>query len=112
MVDSGADGTLLPRSILPGLGLDPSTDLVPTPTGSGGAGGTNFPTWTTSQPIAGQILAFPPTGGQMLWGPVMTLQPVFADGQHALFGRKDFFPYFAIVFARDPTLGPIFHLSY
>ena len=111
MVDSGADGTLLPRSVAPGLGLDLNTDLTPTLGGSGGAGGTTFPTWTATKPINGQILAFLPSG-TTLWGPVVAFQPVFADGQHALFGRADFFAHFAITFATDPAQGPVFHLDY
>lgn len=110
MVDSGAHGTLLPRSLAPGLDLDPNIDLVPTPQGSGGAGGTTFPTWTTTHAITGRILALFPAGPK-LWGPTIKLQPVFADGEHALFGRLDFFKHFSITFANDATHGPVFHLD-
>lgn len=113
LVDSGADGSLLPLSICPNLGINPNTDLTPVSGGSGGAGGTSFPTWETTHAVSGQILCIPPAGGQaFLWGPTIALRPKFAAGSHALFGRADFFTYFAISFARDPTLGPVFHLDH
>jgi hypothetical protein len=111
VVDSGADGTLLPKSMAPELGLDPATDLVPTTDGSGGAGGTSFETWTTTSAITGRVVAFTP-GGPELWGPALTFQPAFADGEQALFGRADFFQSFRITFETDSTHGPIFHLDY
>lgn len=111
MVDSGADGTLLPKSLAPDLGLDSVTDLSPTPHGSGGAGGTTFPTWTTARPITGQVIAMLSTGLEP-WGPEIAFAPVFADGDTALFGRSDFFAHFTITFDEDPNHGPVFHLDY
>jgi hypothetical protein len=111
MVDSGAHGTLLPKSEAGALGLDAATDLIETPEGSGGAGGTTFATWTTIHAISGQILAMLPDGPQ-LWGPVIQFKPVFAEGAHALLGRQDFFKYFSITFVNDPTHGAVFHLDY
>jgi len=111
MVDSGADGTLLPKALAPDLGLDFTTDLVPTSHGSGGAGGTSFPTWTTANPITGQVVAMLSTGPE-LWGPEIAFAPVFADGDTALFGRSDFFAHFTITFVQEPTHGPVFQLDY
>jgi hypothetical protein len=111
LVDSGADGTLLPRSMAADLGLDPATDLIPTEGGSGGAGGTNFPTWTTTHPITGQIVALLGTG-PTLWGPSIKLQPVFAEGEQILLGRCDFFAHFSITFANHAAHGPFFRLEY
>jgi hypothetical protein len=111
IVDSGADGSLLPKSLAPELGLDPGVDLQPSPENSGGAGGIRFPTWTTSKTITGQIVAFLPAGRQ-LWGPIITFRPVFADGEHALFGRADFFQEFAIRFEAPNGNYPVFHLDH
>lgn len=111
LVDSGADGTLLPISMAADLGLNPATDLIPTEGGSGGAGGTNFPTWTTARPIMGQIMALLGTG-PTLWGPSIQLQPVFAEGEQVLLGRCDFFAHFSITFANHATRGPFFRLEY
>lgn len=111
MVDSGAHGTLLPKSIAHNLGLDPNTDLQQTPDGSGGAGGTSFPTWTATQPITGQVVAMLPSG-PTLWGPIIDLQPRFADGEPALLGRLDFFKHFTITFANHAANGPVFHLDH
>jgi hypothetical protein len=110
MVDSGADGTLLPKSVAGDLGLDPATDLVQD-AGSGGAGGISFATWTTQHAITGQVVANPPNGSPVLWGPVMTLKPRFAEAGMTLFGRSDFFSYFSISFVTDPTHGPVFLLA-
>jgi hypothetical protein len=110
VVDSGADGTLLPKSMAAELGLDAATDLVSTNEGSGGAGGTSFKTWTTTSDITGRVVAFAPDGPE-LWGPVVTFRPVFADGELALFGRADFFRSFRITFETNSTHGPIFHLD-
>jgi hypothetical protein len=41
----------------------------------------------------------------------MQFQPVFADGEYALFGRADFFSYFRITFETNSTQGPVFHLD-
>lgn len=107
IVDSGADGTLLPKALAPLIGI-PDTELIATPN-SNGAGGTSFPTWTAPRPIAGQVLAFLPT--PQMWGPVVALSPRFAENATALFGRADFFKAFVIVFAQDAQ-GEVFHLDY
>jgi hypothetical protein len=111
LVDSGADGTLLPKSMAPDLGLDPKKDLKRVKGGSGGAGGTSFPTWTASHAITGRIVALPSTGPK-LWGPSIKLQPVFAEGEQILLGRCDFFAYFNIAFGNHSTRGPYFRLRY
>lgn len=110
MVDSGADGTLLPGSAAGALGLN-DADLVPVLGGSGGAGGTSFPIWESKHPLTGQIVQVPPNGSPKLWGPVIAFEPVFADGEHALYGRKDFFARVTITFGEHPTLGSVFHVD-
>jgi hypothetical protein len=49
--------------------------------------------------------------GPKLWGPVISLQPLFADGEPALLGRLDFFKHFTITFTNHVTDGPVFHLD-
>jgi hypothetical protein len=92
------------------LGI-PDTDLVPTTHGSGGAGGTWFPTWTSTRTLTAQVA---PTisGDLQLWGPTFELAPVFAENTTPLFGRADFFKAFVITFAQDANLGEVFHLDY
>jgi hypothetical protein len=110
LVDSGADGTLLPKALAPALGIDPTADLRPEPGGSGGAGGTSFPTWTPRKTIQAQVFALLP-GGVQPFGPVFVLAPAFAETGIVLWGRCDFFTHFRITFATDAQLGPIFHLE-
>lgn len=84
IVDSGADRTLLPKSLAANLGIS-DTDLVPTPHGSGGAGNTSFSTWTSTRVLTGQIVAILP-GGPQLWGPTFALAPEYAENTTPLFG--------------------------
>jgi hypothetical protein len=112
IVDSGADGTLLPLAVAPYLGLDPAADLRPQPGGSGGAGGTHFPTWATTKTIRGQIFAVPEPGEPAeMFGQPFDLAPAFAQGDTVLWGRRDFFSYFKITFENHARFGPIFHLE-
>jgi hypothetical protein len=96
--------------LAPALGIDPAADLHPQTGGSGGAGGTTFPTWTTSKTIQAQVFALLP-GGAQTFGPVFALAPAFAAGGTVLWGRRDFFAQFRITFETDAQLGPIFHLD-
>ncbi len=111
IVDSGADRTLLPKAVAPAIGI-PETSLIPTPQGSGGAGGTSFPTWDLPPgiSIAGHVMAFTPH--PQPWGPAIPLAPQFAENATPLFGRADFFQAFVITFARDANLGELFHLDH
>src|SRR5579884_279469 len=75
VVDSGADRTLLPKSITKALGIDPEA-LEPTPEGSGGAGDAWFPTWTTPHVIRARVMVpFPAPRGLEPWGPEIELRP-------------------------------------
>lgn len=111
IVDSGADRTLLPKSLAAALGIE-NDALIATAHGSIGAGGTSFPTWDTAETIEAQVVAFPEAGEQHLWGPVFELAPLFAEDTTPLFGRADFFKVFDISFAQDPNLGEVFHLDF
>jgi len=110
VVDSGADRTLLPKSLAGMLGV-PDEDLQPTPEGSGGAGGAWFPTWVIPYPIRAQVVVpFPEPRGLERWGPVMDLTPEFATDTIPLFGREDFFETFTVTL--DQPGGMLFHLDY
>lgn len=111
LIDSGADGTLLPLSMAADLGLDETRDLTETPGGSSGAGGTTFPTWTTKHGITGKIVALGRDGAKF-WGPEMRLKPVFAHGEQVLLGRSDFFAHFSITFVNHSRQHSRFHLDY
>lgn len=110
VVDSGADRTLLPKSLVANLGV-PDEDLEPTPEGSGGAGGAWFPTWVIPYPIKARIVVpFPEPRGLESWGPEMELTPEFATDTIPLFGREDFFEVFTVTL--DQPGGGLFHLDY
>lgn len=110
VVDSGADRTLLPKSLAAELGIS-GEDLEPTPEGSGGAGGAWFPTWVIPYSIKAQVIVpFPEPRGLEPWGPEMDLTPEFAADTIPLFGREDFFEAFTVTL--DQPGGKLFHLDY
>ncbi len=115
IVDSGADGTLLPKDAAPALGI-PEADLVPEKKGAGGAAGTSFPAWTAPAgvTITGQVvrlvLGSPPRLGP--WGPTFALTPKFAEKAFPLFGRADFFQPFTVTFGRDAQGVEVLHLDH
>jgi hypothetical protein len=109
VVDSGADRTLLPRSLALELGVR-AEDFEPTPAGSGGAGGSWFPTWTASHPLRARVVPFGEATRNEPWGPEFELWPEYAADTIPLFGRADFFESFAVTF--DQPGGQGFHLDY
>lgn len=109
VVDSGADRSLLPKSLATSLGIRKG-DLEPT-TGSEGAGGMHIPTWTSPHVIRARVMvAYPPPRGMEPWGPEFDLTPEFADETITLFGREDLFEAFTITI--DQPGGNLFHLDY
>ncbi|MHB1539148.1 MAG: aspartyl protease family protein [Solirubrobacteraceae bacterium] len=108
IVDSGADGTLLPLALAPRLGLDPQRDLSASQR-SAGADGTSFQTWRSRRPIGGQV--FVPGATPRMFGVSFELTPAFAQGNTVLWGRADFFPHFKITFEQHAELGPIMHID-
>lgn len=110
VVDSGADRTLLPKSLAASLGIA-AEDFQATPEGSGGAGGAWFPTWTSPHVIKARVMVpFSEPRGPEPWGPEIELTPEYAEETIPLFGREDFFGAFAVTF--DQPGGPHFHLDY
>lgn len=108
IVDSGADGTLLPLTVAQRLGIDAA--LTPNRVNAGAAGGQGFPTWRSSEQIYGQVVAVRASGPQE-WGPRIRLAPAFAHTPMALFGRADFFKVFTITFQQHPDHGAVFMLD-
>jgi hypothetical protein len=110
VIDSGADRTLLPKSLATSLGIPPE-DFEATPDGSGGAGGAWFPTWTTPHAIKARVMVpFSEPRGPEPWGPEIELTPEYAEETIPLFGRADFFEVFTITI--DQPGGEVFHLDY
>jgi hypothetical protein len=108
IVDSGADGTLLPLALAPRLGLDPQHDLLASQS-SQGADGASFQTWRSRRPIRGQV--FVPGATPRMFGAPFELAPAFAQGNTVLWGRADFFRHFRIAFERHAELGLIMHID-
>ena len=110
VVDSGADRTLLPRSLAVELGI-PADDFEPTPEGSGGAGAAWFPTWTSPHAIKARVIVpFDEPRGAEPWGPEVELIPEYAEDTIPLFGRADLFDSFRVTF--DQPSRNVFHLDY
>jgi hypothetical protein len=110
VVDSGADRTLLPRSVATSIGV-PDNDLVET-SGSEGAGGAWFPTWELDYTLKAHVLAvFDEPRGVEIWGPPFELAPEFAKETIAMFGRADFFHAFTVTFEQHTNPGAVFHLD-
>lgn len=108
IIDSGADGTLLPKVVARRLGIE--SGLVPTSKEAGAAGGQAFPTWKSPEHIYGRVVALLPSGPQE-WGPRFRLFPAFADTEMPLYGRADFFKVFTITFQHQPLNGAVFMLD-
>jgi hypothetical protein len=109
VVDSGADCTLLPKSLATIIGTD--EDLEPTG-GSEGAGAAWIPTWKLPYTLKAQVAAvFAEPRGIEPWGPAFDLDPEFAKETIAMFGRADFFQAFAITFDQALPSGAVFHLD-
>lgn len=109
VVDSGADRTLLPKSLAERLGIPPD-DLEPTG-GSEGAGSVRFPTWETPYTIKARVIVpFAQPRGPEPWGPWIEMSPEFAEETIPMFGRADFFRAFMVTF--DQPSGNVFHLDY
>jgi hypothetical protein len=109
VVDSGADRTLLPKSLAASLGI-PSDDLEPGG-GAEGAGGVWFPTWETAYALKARVIVpFAQPRGPEPWGPWIEMNPEFATDTIPMFGRADFFTAFTVTF--DQPTGNIFHLDY
>ena len=109
VVDSGADRTLLPKSLATRLGIPPE-HLEPAG-GAEGAGGVWFPTWETAYAIKARVVVpFEQPRGPEPWGPWIEMNPEFATDTIPLFGRADFFTAFTVTF--DQPTGKIFHLDY
>jgi hypothetical protein len=108
IVDSGADGTLLPIEVAQRLGIEDG--LVPNRVNAGAAGGLGFPTWKSPEEIYGRVVAARDSGPQE-WGPQMRLVPAFAHTPMALFGRADFFKAFTITFQQHVDHGAVFMLD-
>jgi hypothetical protein len=109
VVDSGADRTLLPKSLAGSLGIDEG-ELEPTE-GSEGAGGLQIPTWTSPYVIRARVIVpYAEPRGLEPWGPEFDLTPEFAEETITLFGREDFFAAFTVTI--DQPAGDVFHLDY
>lgn len=109
VVDSGADRSLLPRSLAPSLGI-PEESLEKTGH-SEGAGGLLIPTWTSVHVIRARIVVpYPEPRGLEPWGPEFDLTPEYAEETIPLFGREDFFAIFTVTL--DQPGGDVFHLEY
>jgi hypothetical protein len=108
IVDSGADGTLMPMGVARLLGID--AGLTPKPANAGAAGGQGFPIWRSEEPLQCQVLALLDTSPQP-WGPVFRVVPAFAETSMPLLGRADFFKVFTVTFEQDRPGGPVFHLD-
>ncbi len=108
LVDSGADGTLLPKIVARRLGIE--SGLVPNPKPAGAAGGQAFQTWKSPERIHGRVIALLPDGPRE-WGPEFSLVPVFAKTEMPLYGRADFFKVFTITFQHQPLNGSVFMLD-
>jgi hypothetical protein len=108
IVDSGADGTLLPMGVARRLGIDAT--LTANAANAGAAGGQGFPIWRSSREIHGQIMALLDTRPEP-WGPRFLLKPAFAETSASLLGRDDFFRVFRITFEHDSPDGHIFHVD-
>ncbi len=108
IVDSGADGTLLPKGVAQRLGIE--SGLLPNAKAGGAAGGQAFPTWRSPEKIYGRVSAVLASGPRE-WGPQFRLVPAFAETEMPLFGRADFFKVFTITFQHQPVHGAVFMLD-
>lgn len=86
---------MFPRQIATQLGVTLQQDAI----GASGVEGGGFPTWSSQEPITGQIIRIDPNTQQAeLWGPQITMTPAFADKDPFLLGRQDFFAAFGVNF--------------
>jgi hypothetical protein len=110
VVDSGADRTLLLKSLAASLGIS-EEELEPIPGGSDGAGGASFETWISPHVIKARIVVpYPAPRGLEPWGPEFDLTPEYAEETIPLFGREDFFEAFTVTI--DQPGGELFHINY
>lgn len=96
VVDSGADRSMFPLEIADLLGIPDA--LVKDEVLAGGAAGPGFPTWSSSEEIRGQIVRLTDDRELFPWGPEFPMNPAFAESEHFLLGREDFFVPFVVSF--------------
>jgi hypothetical protein len=110
-VDSGAARTFLPLEIAHRLGIQDG-ELEQDEHGGMGVEGVGFPTFTSTVPMSGLVMALiGPNETFQAWGPLFDLNPAFSEKEPLLLGRHDFFKVFTITFEEDAQT-PVFHLEY
>lgn len=110
-VDSGAARSFFPLSIAQRLGIQ-QAELQEDQFGGKGVEGEGFPTFSSTVPIRGIVMALVgPNNSFQAWGPPVLLNPAFSDKEPLLLGRCDFFQAFTVTF-QEHAQTPVFHLDY
>jgi hypothetical protein len=100
-VDSGASRSFLPKTVASLLGIK-SHELVRDAAGAKGVEGTGFATWSSTKQIVAQVIQVDPVNEQRTpWGPLIPMNPAFANKDVVLLGRDDFFPAFSITLSHQ-----------
>lgn len=74
--------------------------------------GSQFPTWSSAVPITAQVFKSTAKGSAVPWGPVIPMNPAFADEDAFLLGRIDFFRGFKSIRFAESASNSTFVLEY
>ena len=95
---------MFPLAIAHQLGVTLQQDAI----GAVGVEGAGFSTWSSQEPITGQVVRIDPATMQpAMWGPTFAMMPAFTEKDAFLLGRQDFFAAFGVTFAVEAS-GPTF----
>jgi hypothetical protein len=96
-VDSGATATVIPRVLLPTLGL---RDDQLQPAGNASSAGGQINAWRLTVPVTLRVAADQQGSGTGEFGPAIMLSGLVSQVPNLLLGQRDFFASFTVSFHR------------